>query len=520
MLISEPVFDEYEAIVTLLKPEGETWGKLLEQLAWQLNYRLTDEKAGKGREDVRRLFTSLLPSTLEERILFYVKSVPYHFSEPDSDERDFDQNSRRAAKLGKDCAREWSVFEKVAGPLCEGETRQSFAFGQSLLEATDKPSEAIEIAIQKLQAAHIPNQSLLGGMITTLFVRDRTVLDRLLERVAHTAALRKFLPYFAALNLTPESLNLVVDLLESGDLKPEATSIFGMGGVLQPMPTTEVKRLINTLIGRGAGGAWVAVDLLSMYVFADKTKLLDVRQEIDRALRSASFRSGKSDGQMADHHYETLVQALLDDAGYGPPLAKFLAGEVIDAAREHRSAGDRLAQRLTELILVKYPTTILPIFASHVERADRKDRWFFTHILGTPFSFNEKGEGPLFRLGYAAVIAACQSYPKNFAVMVAEMAPLFSTRGGRKHWTDLGKALLDEFGARKDVLNALSINISTGGWMGPTSDHLRTFLAPLAELRSHPLRQVRSWARERLKILNAQIEQELRDEEEQAVRRG
>jgi hypothetical protein len=286
------------------------------------------------------------------------------------------------------------------------------------------------------------------------------------------------------------------------------------------MPTAEVKRLINTLIGRGAGGAWIAVDLLSMYIFSDKPKLLNVRQEIDRALRSASLRLEKSNGQMADHHYETLVQALLDDPEYGPSLAKFVAGQVIEAAREHRSASDMFVQRLTELVLVKYPATILPLFASYVEQAERKDRWFFTRILGTPFSFNEKQEGPLFRLGYAAVIATCKSFPKNFAIMVAEMAPLFSTKDGQKHWTDLGKALVDEFGARKDILNALSINISTGGWMGPTSAHLRTFLAPLELLKSHPLRQVRSWARERLRIINAQIERELRDEEEQAVRRG
>ena len=520
MLIYEPMFDQYEATVAILKPKGEIWGKLLEQLAWQLNHRLTEENVKDRRDSVRRLFDSLLPHTLEERILFYVKSVPYHFSEPDSDEGDFNQNSRRAAELGRDCAREWGVFEMVAGPLSEGETRQSFAFGQSFLEATDKPSEAVQIAVRKLETTENPNQSLLGGMITTLFVRDRSALDRLLEHVARTASLREFLPYFAALNLTPKGLNLVVDLLASGDLEPKAASIFGMGGVLNPMPATEVRRLINTLIGRGDDGAWVAVDLLSMYSFSDKSRLLSVLQEVDKALRSALLRSDKSGVQMADHHYETLVEALLTDAEYGPELAEFLAGTIIEMSRDHRSANDRLTQRLMELILVRYPATILPIFAAHVEQSDRLDRWFFTHILGSPFSFNEKSEGPLFRLGHATIMAACKAYPKKFAVMVAEMAPLFSTNDGRRQWTEFGKAFLDEFGSRKDVLNALSINISTGGWTGPTSAHLQSFLPPLEQLLTHRLQPVRSWARERLKSLNAQIERELRDEEEEAVRRG
>ena len=520
ILISEPMFADFEALIKSLNPDGKPWGQLLEHLSWQLNHRLTGEEANAGREKVAKLFASLLPKSLEGRIMFYVKSVPYFFREPGSDEHDYDQNSRRAAELGKECTGHWSVFEKVVGPLSEGETRQSFAFGRSFLEATDKPFDGIQLAIEALEAAHNPNQSLLGGMITALFVRDREALYPLLARISNIPSLRRFLAYFAALNLTPDSLDLVVDLIESGDLAPEDANIFGTGGVLQPMPTPQVKRLMSSLVAQGTKGAWVAVDLLSMYLHSDKTKLLTIREEVDRALRSAAFVSGKARDTMASHHYETLVKALLGDAKYGPALAHFLADRLIEAARDHRSSSNELPQRLTQLILVKYPTIILPMFASYIEQSDRKDRWFFTHILGSPFSFNGKGEGPLFKLGAAVVIAACKSYPKNFAVMVAEMAPLFSASSGRKNWTELGKALLDEFGTRKDIQNALSINISTGGWSGPTSAHLLTFVPPLDELKNHPSRQVRSWARERLKILNAQIEGELRDEEEAAVRNG
>ena len=124
------------------------------------------------------------------------------------------------------------------------------------------------------------------------------------------------------------------------------------------------------------------------------------------------------------------------------------------------------------------------------------------------------------RLGYDAIISACRAYPKNFTVLVAEVAPLFSRKDGKREWTELGKALLDEFGSRKNVLSALSINIGTGGWSGPTSLYLRSFLPPLEEMKGHKTRQVRSWAREKLKQLSAQIDREVRDEEEQSVRGG
>jgi hypothetical protein len=258
-----------------------------------------------------------------------------------------------------------------------------------------------------------------------------------------------------------------------------------------------------------------------MYLHSDRTKFPEVREEIEQALRLVPLFSEEADRTMASHHYETLAKRLLDDGERGALFAEFLADELIKAVKNRRSSSRRLPQRLAELILTKYPTIILPKFASHIEEMDRADRWFFSHLLGTPFSFDEKREGPLFRLGDEVVLAACRTFPKNFAVLVAEVAPLFSSStGGAKEWAVVGKRLLDEFGARKDVLNALSINISTGGWTGPTSSYLRSFLPPLEQAESHATRQVRSWAREKVKQLNAQIEQELRDEEEQSLRRG
>lgn len=519
-LISDPMFADYEALVDFLKPEGETWGQLLEHLSWQLNYRLNGEENSEGRERVARLFTRLLPTSLEDRILFYVKNVPYHFRELGSASGDFDQNSRRAFELGKECAGHWNAFEKVVGSLSEGETRQSFAFGRSFLLTTDRSAEAIQLAMETLERAHEPNQSLLGGMIHALFTREQQEVDLVLTRVSGIPALRRFLPYFAGLNLTPKSLELVVDLIDRGDLAPKVLSIFGMGGVLQPIPTSGVKRLINSLVARGEQGAWVAVDLLSMHMHGDKTKFGAVREEIDRALRAAPFASKQAQDVMDHHHYETLVKMLLSDSEFGPALARFLAERLIEAAQHYQASSNQLLQKLTELVIVQFSSIVLPMFASHIERSDMGDRWHFVHILGSPFSFNGKVEGPLFQLGATVVVAACKAYPKNFARMVAEMAPLFVTHDGRKSWTELGAALINEFGSRKDIQNALSINIGTGGWSGPTSSHLRSFVAPLEELKDHPLRQVRSWARDRLKHLNAQIEREHTDEEEAAVRRG
>ena len=451
---------------------------------------------------------------------FFVKNVPYNFTELDDDDRDFSRNRKRAEELGRECAQHWSIFEKVAVNLSRGETRESAAFGRAFLEATDRPAEAIEVALRELERADVPNQSLLGGMLFALFERDPLEVQNILSRVSHSSKLREFLPYFTSLHLTPDGLSLVIDALDRGELPPAAASIFGMGGVLKALPVLDVRRLITSLISLGPDGAWVAVDLLSMYLHSDQSRLHEVSEEINSALRAAPIFMEKADLTMASYHYETLAKGLLSNTKYGPSFAAFLADQVIKNAKETGSSDRGLPRKIAELLLTLHPTSTLPVFASHIEQSDRTDRWFFSYILGTPFSFDGKHEGPLFKIGCEAIIAACKSYPKNFAVMVAEVAPLFSAGDGPKKWTEIGKALLDKFGARKDILHALTLNIGSGGWSGPTSSYLQTFINPLEEIKDHPIRQVRSWARDRLKGLRHQIERELRDEEEEALRRS
>jgi hypothetical protein len=75
------------------------------------------------------------------------------------------------------------TFARPVRRLSESDTRQSFAFGSSFLEATDRPSETSEVAVSALEASENPNPSLLGGMISALFARDKNALAELLNHI-------------------------------------------------------------------------------------------------------------------------------------------------------------------------------------------------------------------------------------------------------------------------------------------------------------------------------------------------
>jgi hypothetical protein len=81
-------------------------------------------------------------------------------------------------------------------------------------------------------------------------------------------------------------------------------------------------------------------------------------------------------------------------------------------------------------------------------------------------------------------------------------------------WNPIVRAILDEFGARKDVINALSRNLGTFSHLGSLVPYYRQYLFPLRELTQHSNPVVRRWARSTLEWnLNRVDEEQKRDDE-------
>jgi hypothetical protein len=519
-VIAETVFPVYSEVVRRVRPTDMTWGVLLDTLSWTIKNRLGGEDVKDVRAAVEALFSELLPKTISDRILFFIKNVPWHFRELNEEGRhDHSRNKRRAAELGRQCADDLTIFREVVGPLTRGEVREGFAFGESLYDASASKSEVLEVALEALASARLesPNPSLVGGMLFALGRENVELYQSLLSQIVNREGLAMHTTYLASLHLSSEGVALIVHGLERGDFAPQATYILGAGRVMEPLPATSVSALISSLRAKGAEGAFASLDLLGMYCHESHDKFFSMREEIDATLRSEAFYQKETPRAMVDFHYEELASKLLDDGEYGAPFAQFIANRCIELTEHSKLRNDSLLQKLAGLIFAKYPQQSLERFAAYVEQSGAKERWVLSYILGSPFSFDDKQEGPLFSLDKEVVIEACRKYPRRFAVLVAEIAPLFVTGEGRS-WSPLGLALFDEFGARKDILSAITSNIYTGGWSGSHSEHLRSYLGPLRIASDHKRSQVRAWARQQLDSLNRQIAKAVRDEEEEGFR--
>lgn len=522
IVIAGVVFPAYVALINAVKPKSGIWPELLEKLAWTLRHQLTGDNPDiePARNRVHSLFNSLEPQSLAARIEFFVKSVPWHYEAPGDDkDDDFTLNRKRAKEIAREAAQNWDAFVETAGLLSEGETREVFAYGQAFFGATDRKADALEIARQELKVRGARgNPSLLGGLLAGLFEHNPDKVLGVLQSVANDEVLKRHLAYLAVVNLTPQGLGLVSDALSRGAIDVKDLYIYGMGRVLEAMPLELVKSFIANARSRGSDGEKVALHLLVMYSHSSDDKFEAIRDEVLISLKSGVAFEDADRNQRIEHDYETLANKMLKRKPQAKSFAIYLAKNLVSVINDGRPGSSMLYQNLTAAILDAYPTEVLEIFAEAVDDADPSGRWHFSSILGSPFSFKGKGDGPLFRLEKDVILAACHKYPKSFARMVAEVAPLF--RGGEdgRQWSDLGLALLEDFGHEKEILSAIERNIFTGGYSGPTSRHYQSYIAPLEQLVRHRRPSVKSWAKKELAALRKQVDREIKNEEEAAAR--
>ena len=74
--------------------------------------------------------------------------------------------------------------------------------------------------------------------------------------------------------------------------------------------------------------------------------------------------------------------------------------------------------------------------------------------------------------------------------------------------------LLDEFGDRRDVLQALARNMHTFGWSGSRADYYALYDEPLHSLETHKHGALRRWAKKSREQLGSEIDN-ARDEDDE-----
>ena len=118
------------------------------------------------------------------------------------------------------------------------------------------------------------------------------------------------------------------------------------------------------------------------------------------------------------------------------------------------------------------------------------------------------------------MFAWCHACPDSAPAFLAEIIPVLADGEVDVQERSLHPVitrLLDEFGDRKEVLQAIESNINTFGWVGSKTTYYAPYKVPLGKLLQHPNSDVRSWAKKMRRKLDEAVANARNEDEGRAA---
>lgn len=518
-LVSQGCIDLVEDLVgTVTSASGPYWPQAHESLGHILVYDREGLDADVEKR-VRVLIDRLTPTDMAARVKALVTEMPWDY--PIGEPLDYKEREARQLAAVDELATELLAdpdqLTQFLTPLSRGGQRMTFQFGQALAKRATTPLQWKEPILDAY--AGVPegdrNFGILAGFISGLASRHPEVVDAFKAEAASSPTFAIALPLLChRLGITPDDVSLVCASVASGHLRTDLLSQWTFGGALAKLSPSAVAPLFDLLLTRDDGYA-LALDLIGMYVHGQRGRLDALRAQLLLAAQNIDRLTSGRQNRTDAYHLKELMDWIL---AKGPAdqdackVALTLAKKIVDLDAFDTT---ELARSLLPQLLASYSEIVWPILGEAIV-SDRANGWRLEHSLGDNFSFDVK-QPPILRLPPNLLFAWCHAHPDVAPAFVAGLLPILTNRDAEKSSPSLHPLvirLLDEFGDRTDVMQALTRNMYTFGWTGSRTAYFALYDQPLSALESHPRAEVRKWTKRTRGQLRRDIDETRTEEEE------
>ena len=516
-----------DAVETVARQVGAVvgyWPEALEGLGQFLRY-----DAGKTGQEIanraRTLIAELTPESLESRVRFLVTEMPWDYLS--DEDLDFETRDRRRVgavrALAAELAGQPAILAGVLPQLSRGEQRMTYAFGVALAGLADSPLDWLEPII--LAVVETPegerSYDLLSGYITGIAEKHPDVVEVVKQRAAQSPELAPGLPLICwRLGVTASDVELIIDALRANLLPPWRLMQWTSGRVLAEVPAPAAAALFDAMLDHDGEAFEVATDLIGSFTRGKSDKLESLRPQIRKSVENLTRWRLSRGQQTAAHYFGQIINWMLgkgredsDARSVALALAKALVN-----IEDH--SGERFMKPVIPVLLSGFPEIAWPLIGQAIV-SDRQRAWRLGHVLGDRVSFGRKNSPAILRLPEDTLFAWCHAHPDRVPAFVACVVPVLTTHqldAPQRLLHPVMVRLLDEFGDREDVREAIARNIRLFGWSGPSTNYFALYDEPLRMLRNHPKPKVRRWATATLRGLASAIENAHAEEEEWEAR--
>ena len=521
-LIGSGLIGTVETVVGRVGDMSGQWTEALESLGHFLEYDAS-KMDGEIGDRVRALIADLQPKELESRVQYLVTDMPWDF--PCGEKLDFDTRDRRKAEavdtLAAEIVEHLEVLKDVVPRLSRGPQRMAFAFGKAIAseDPAGAPSDWLGRFIQAV--VEVPeeerNFDLLSGYIAGIAEIHPELVNDFKQRAVRSPELAPALPLICRrLGIAPSDIGLIIGAVQEDRVPAWRLMQWTSGGVLAEVPAQAVAPLFDTMLDHSVEAFAVGVELMGMYAHGTPGALEGLRPQVRKAAENVARWGQSSGGAMYDHHFDQILTWILKK-GRQDPDARATALCLARAIANFTDWRDvQVIKPIVPRLLSNFPEIVLPLVGQAIV-SDPVRAWYLEDILGDRFSSDPEQSPPILSLPEDVLFAWCHAYPDRVPAFAAAIVPVLSTHRADTLDRSLHPVtvrLLDEFGDREDVLEAIGRNMHTFGWIGSITTYFALYEEPLSTLCDHPRHQVRRWASAMHRHLRAQIESARIEEEE------
>lgn len=519
-LLTSGFIDVVELVVRQVREALGAWLEPLEGLGHFLLFDAEEVDPDVARR-VRDLIAELEPQSLEARVRHLVTEMPYDF--PCGEELDFEEQDERQREavhaVAAELARNPAVLDRVLPGLSRGEQRKAHVLGRALANELAAPLDWLEPMVSAF--VHTPveerNPDLLAAYVAGMAATNSEAVEAFKSTVAQSSELAPALPLICfRVGIVPSDIPLVLGALEAGLLAPSELLQWTVGRSLDDLPVAAVAPLFDALFEHSAGAFDMGVDLLGMYTHGDSDKLEGLRPQVRRASECVIRWNQSRPRQLAVHRFGRLVRRILKNGREDPDARVIALNLARTLVSEEGKAPERFVEPVLDLLLSMFPEITWPLIGQSIV-SEPHQAWRLESVLGGRIGSDRGKVAALLHLPEDTLFAWCHAHPDRAPAFVARVVPAltaYSRETSDRFLHPLLIRLLDEFGDRDDVLDAMVHRMHTFGWWGSLTTYFALYEKPLRTLLDHPKGKVRRWARRTLRGLSESIKA-ARDQDEE-----
>ncbi len=510
-LVSRGYIDAVERAVHQVALCVDNWIAAMASLGQVLRY----DAASCDAEVLRRtkeLLERLLPKTLESRMRFLVTEMPWDF--PFGEKPYTQDHGRRQEEalreLAVELARQPDILERALPELTRGHHRKVFIFGEVLGQLAELGSPATWLKRIIRATSAVPdttrNLGLLSGYCIGLAERLPEVAEPIKAALTQSSVLSPaFPPVCVGLGVVESDIGLAVDALRAGRLRPAEIARWGVGSALAPLAPSSVAPLFDALQEHAADEAsTILLELLAMHLHVVPDAFDPLRPQVRKCIEKCLADGSLPTSAMDMGYFEQLATLVLDE-GRGDADACAIALELAKVTVANScSNASALSSSLTRQLLSDFPEVVWPLVGAAIV-SDRDQATLLTWVLGAHMRRDERR--PILSLPETTLFSWCHGNPDEAPSFAASVIPVLAEQqdsGMIVH--PILRRLVDEFGERTNVLDAIETNIYTFSWSGSLTEYYGQYIDPIGMLTNHQIPSVRTWARRMIRQLRAEVE--------------